>query len=126
MLADVLFNNLRAPNGSNTNMSGGTIVNSQVAYVASTTSTGRNPHNGIGRVLVVDISNPASLSVLREVQIPGTVQVLDVAIQGNRALVVGSSDGWRNPFNGFADLGLDGNLTLTMLDISNPQNPLII
>ena len=40
-------------------------------------------------MLVVDYSDPAKLPDLGEVDIPGTNQILDVAVQGNRALVVG-------------------------------------
>ncbi len=58
-------------------------------------------------------------------QIPGTIQALAVAVQGNRALVVGSSGGWQSPFDNSLD-SLAGNLTLTLLDITNPADPVIL
>ena len=73
-------------------------------------------------MLVLDTSDPTNPSVLDEVDIPGTVQVLAVAVQGNRALVVGSTGGLDDPFDG----GLTGNMTLSVLDISDPSNPQLI
>lgn len=126
VVSDVLFNNRGTPDGGDTRQSGGTIVNAQIAYIGSTTSTGSQAQSGEGRVLVVDIARPANLSVTHELLIPGTAQVFDVALEGHRALVVGSSQGLRNPFNGSNDLGAAGNLTLTMLDISDPANPQVL
>lgn len=122
VVADALFNTSGSPDGGNTRQTGGTVVNNRLAYIGSTTAAGSNSE-GVGRLLVIDTSNPADLAVVRELLIPGTAHVLDVVIEGDRALVVGSSGGTRNPFNGFGDLGLTGNLTLTVLDISDPQNP---
>lgn len=101
------------------------LVNATTAYVASTTSTGSAADVGIGRVLVTDISDPTDLSVLNEVQIPGTVHVVAVGIQGSRALVVGSTGGLQNPLSS-TTAGYTGNLTLTLLDITDPLNPTII
>jgi uncharacterized repeat protein (TIGR01451 family) len=126
VLNDVLYNDQGTPYGGHTNQNGGAIVNDHVAYIASSTSTGSNSQSGIGRVLVVDYSDPATLSVLGEVDIPGTVQVVDVAIQGNRALVVGSTGGWRSEVDNIAQAGLTGNLTLSVLDISNPLAPQVV
>jgi uncharacterized membrane protein len=125
-LSDVLYNTLGAPYGGDTNQNGGAIVNDHLAYIASSTSTGSNSQSGTGRVLMVDYSNPTSLSVLGEVDIPGTVQVVDVAIQGNRALVVGSTGGWRTTVDNIAQAGLTGNLTFSVLDISNPLAPTVL
>jgi uncharacterized membrane protein len=114
------------PRFSNTaNQNGGVIVNSQIAYIASTTSTGGATQIGEGRVLVVNYSNPSGLAFQApRIPIPGTVQVLDIAIQGNRALVVGSTGGWLSPFDPIhGTLGLTGNMTLSVLDITNPQDP---
>jgi uncharacterized membrane protein len=125
-VADVLFNTNGSPNGGTTRQTGGTIVNSSLAYIGSSTFTGNNTTTGTGRVLAVNIANPANLSVAADVAIPGMKQVLDIAIDGNRALVVGSTGTIRNPFNGFADLGLEGTLALAVLDITNPGSPVVI
>ena len=73
----------------------------------------------MGRVLVVDYSNPAALSVLGEVDIPGTYQVVAVAVEGDEALVVARA-------GGTSAAGVNGELTLSVLDISNPQSPQLI
>jgi hypothetical protein len=125
-LADVLFNNLGPSEGGNNNVSGSVVVNNQIAYLASTTSFSSNTQGGTGRVLVVNDADAAHLALVRGVDIPGTVQIEDIAIHGNRALVVGSTGGWRNPFGNIADAGLTGNLTLTVPDITDPQDPRII
>jgi uncharacterized membrane protein len=125
-LASVLFNNRGVPLGGDTNQDGGILVNNQLAYIASTTSVGADTQTGMGRILIVDYSNPANLSVAHELDIPDTLRIEDIAIQGDRALVVGSTGGWRTPFTDGVDNGLTGNLTLTMLDITDPANPQIL
>ena len=101
-------------------------INSQVTYVAGSTSTGANTQSGSGSVLVVNTANPASMSVAEQLDIPGTVQALAIAVDGNEALVVGSTGGWQSPFSDPSQIGLTGNVTLTMLNISNPLDPTII
>ena len=123
-LADVLFNNQGPPNGSNHNEHGGVLVNDNLAYVASTTSTGGSAHSGTGRLLIVNTSDPAQLSEVGYLDIPGTVQLEDVAISGKVALVVGNTGGWNT--STFPPPGFSGNVTLTLLDISNPDAPTII
>ena len=125
-LAGVLFNNLGAPQGSDSNQFDAVPINSQVTYVAGSTSTGANTQSGNGSVLVVNTANPASMSVADQLDIPGTVQALAIAVNGNEALVVGSTGGWQSPFSDPTQIGLTGNVTLTMLNISNPLDPTII
>ncbi len=120
-LANVLYNDKGAPDGGDTRQLGGTIVNDEIAYFASTTLTGSSVTDGVGRVLVVNYSNPSSLSVLGEVDIPGTVQVVDVGIQGNRALVVSTTG-----LNSNNLLDETGNLVLSVLDITNPAAPVLL
>ena len=98
-LAGVLFNNLGAPEGSNSNQWDAVPINSQVTYVAGSTSTGANTQSGSGSVLVVNTANPASMSVADQLDIPGTVQALAIAVNGNEALVVGSTGGWQSPYD---------------------------
>ena len=118
-LADVLYNNRGPAGGGDTTQYGGAIVNNQITYIASSTNTGGSTQDGVGRVLVVDYSNPAALSVLSEVDIPGTYQVVAVAVEGDEALVVGRA-------GGTSAFGVNGELTLSVLDISNPQSPQLI
>ena len=125
-MAGVLFNNRGAPQGSDSNQFDAVPINSQVTYVAGSTSTGANTQSGNGSVLVVNTANPASMSVADQLDIPGTVQAVAIAVDGNEALVVGSTGGWQSPFSDPTQIGLTGNVTLTMLNISNPLDPTII
>ncbi len=123
-LTDELFGN----GADNFNQNGGEVVDASTLYVASTTSTGgfSSTQQGNGVVRVIDYSDPANLSQIRQVTIPGTVQVLEIAVEGNRALVVGSTGGWKSPFLGVADAQLTGRMTLTLLDITDHRNPFIL
>ena len=100
-------------------------VNSTTAYVAGTTSTGSQTQQGTGEVRVIDVSKPDALAEPFDLAIPGTVQVLGIGIQGTTALVVGSTNGFLNPVSA-NDAGINGNLTLTVLDISTPASPTIL
>ncbi len=112
----------------NFNQHGGVVADASTLYVASSTSTGGfgSTQDGNGIVRVIDYSNPASLSQIGEVTIPLTVHALAMAVEGNRALVVGSTGGWKTPFSGQADAQLTGRMTLTLLDISDRQNPVVL
>ncbi len=125
-LDGVLFNNRGEPEGGDHFDRGGVLVNDQTAYIASTTSTGGDTKDGTGQLLVVNVADPAHLSVTGTLDIPGTQELIDVAVHGNRALVLGSTAGPLNPFGDFSNSGLTGNLTLTILDASDPQNPKIV
>ncbi len=131
-LDDVLFND-NGPEVGGTTAAGGdfavngaTLVNSQFAYLASTTSEGGNTHTGTGQVIVVDTSNPAQLAEVTSLSIPGTVQLSEIAVDGDYALVVGNTGGFTNPVPTTANSQFDGNVTLTLLDISNPDDPQIV
>lgn len=91
--------------------------------LATSTAVQSDTQNGQGRVLIVDIGNPDQPAVAGALAIPGTVHAIAVAVDGDRALVVGSTGGW-NDFN--ADSLLTGDLTLTVLDVSDPRAPLIL
>ena len=93
--------------------------------MVGSTSTGSATQTGSGQLQVVNIANPASLAVTDTLTIPGTVQAVAVAVQGNQALVVGSTGGWESPFDNAPD-NLTGNITLTLLNIANPADPVIL
>ncbi|MGE0681464.1 MAG: PKD domain-containing protein [Candidatus Binatia bacterium] len=102
-------------------------VDAQTLLLASTTATDSNT-TGVGHIFVVDISNPAALNIVREVQIPGTTHAIGVAVEGTTGLVVSSTGGWRDffPFPPNDDFLLLGNLVFTTLDLSDPRNPQIV
>ena len=125
-LVGVLNNgNPTPPYAGVTSQYDGVIVNSQIELVASTTSTGANEQSGVGRILVVDHSNPANLTLDPEVDLPGTNRALNIALDGNRALVVGSTGGYLSPYTTDTG-GFVGNLTLSVLDVTDPAAPVAI
>ena len=125
-LAGVLSNTEGPPNGGDSLRYQGVAVTDQLAYVLGSTSTGANTQVGAGQLQVVDISNPAQLSVVKDLSIPGMVHAIAIATQGNRALVVGSTGGRRSPFNGLSNNGLTGTVALAVLDITDPANPQLV
>jgi uncharacterized membrane protein len=123
-LKDVLYNNPGGPEAGDTQQIGGVVAQSGLAYITSSTETSGSLPSGVGRVLVVDDSNPADLSVTKEVDIPGTEQGLGIAIQGTQALVVSSTAGPTGNLSNYSQAS--GNLVLSLLDISNPASPQLI
>jgi len=125
-LNGALYNNPGPPEAGDTLQFGGLVVKPGLAYIASSTSTSSadsiNP--GVGRLLVVDDTNPAQLSVSKEVDIPGTFQAIDVAIQGSQALVVSSTGGPAGDLSNFGEVS--GHLALSLMDVSDPTNPQLI
>ena len=104
------------------NVFGTTTINSQTIYVATTSATGdttKGGNNGTGQLLVVDVTNPAAMSVVKTLAVPGTVQLFKPVIQGNLAVAVGDSTGWNGVYFG-------GNLVVVTLDVTNPRNPVIL
>ncbi|MGP8008405.1 MAG: hypothetical protein ACLP2J_15420, partial [Acidimicrobiales bacterium] len=97
-------------------------VNSDTLLAASTSNTGATL-NGTGEVMVIDTTNPSSPTLLSTVPVPGTVSLIGVAQEsGNRAVALGTTGYWSPG----PDVGLTGNLVLTTLDETNPENPTII
>ena len=98
-------------------------VDASTLYIATTTATGGDPQLGVGRIRIIDIANPANLSIAGELQIPGTVQITGIQIDGDRAYVLASSGGWTEPD---LERGLAGSIVLATLDISDPRDPQIL
>src|SRR5207237_57650 len=73
VIKDVLENSGGQPYTGSTWKNDSVFVNPTTAYVAGTTATGGDTQTGVGRVLVMDVTDPANIAVLREVHVPGTV-----------------------------------------------------
>ena len=125
-LAGVLSNTEGPPNGGDTIQHQAVAITDQLAYVLGSTSTGGNTQVGVGQLQVVDTSDPTHLSVVKHLAIPGMVHAVAIAMQGNRALVVGSTGGRKSPFNGLSDNGLTGTVALAVVDITDPANPQLV
>src|SRR5262249_10418205 len=141
-LDGVLFNNHGTNNdgidvvggvdqsGGNFAMWSAAQVDPTTLLVASTTATGTDTQTGVGRIRSVDSSDPTHLSDVRDLDIPGTVQAIGIAVQGNRALVIASSGGFQDFFTGGGgtndNYGLTGHLVLATLDLTDPRNPRLL
>lgn len=115
-----------AANGGDNNVWQLALADENTLLMATTTITGTDTQSGVGRVLVIDISNPANLTLVKEVQIPGTAHAIGIAVDGNRALVASSTGGWRDFFNNTNDPLLLGNLVFSTLDLTDPRNPILL
>jgi|SRR5580658_2244725 hypothetical protein len=60
---------------------GATLVNSQTLYAGSTSSD-QATNDGVGQLMVVNISDPAAMSVVTQVPVPGTVDLDAPMIKG--------------------------------------------
>ena len=105
-------------------------VNATTLLVASTTATGGNTQDGVGRLDVVDISDPTHMRIVGHLDLPGTLQVIGIEIEGNQALVTASTGGWQDFFTGGGGptdtYGLTGQVVLATLDITDPHNPQLL
>ncbi|HXG10326.1 MAG TPA: hypothetical protein VNK04_11225 [Gemmataceae bacterium] len=131
VVTDLLFGTRNPPFTGDNQVTGGEVVDADTAYFTSTTLSGNNFTDGVGRLLVVNYADPANLVLTREVQVAGTVQLFEIAVEGNLALAVGSTGGGQDPWNNVDsdpsnDSGTLGNLTLTTLDVTDRDNPVVL
>ena len=93
-----------------------------VALLPSSSAQGAAT-GGTGRIHLVDISDPADLSVSNTLDIPGTRVLTGTGILNNRALVCGSNGGFVMQDGSPV---LSGETTLTVLDVTDPNDPQIL
>ena len=124
-LASALFNDVAQPDGGNMEEYGGTLVNDSLAYLAGLTPGGTMITGNTGDLLVVNVADPDSMSVVTSLTIPDTYTILNVAVSGTTALVVGDAEPEPSTYNAGAT-GAGNNLTLTVLNIANPEAPQIM
>ncbi len=124
-VGSTLFNDNYEPSGEGMAEYGGTLVTDDIAYVTGLTPGGSDVANNTGNLLVVNVANPASMSVITSLTVPGTNALIGVAVQGNQALVIGSAGPQSDTYNPNAT-GVFDNLSLTLLDITDPSNPQIL
>ena len=107
------------------NMFQAVLADPSTLLVTTTTVQGTDTNAGVGRIRVIDIANPAQLSIVEagELQIPGTVHLISLAKDDALGVALGSTGGW-NDFQ--QDLGLTGNVVVATLDLTNPRQPVLI
>ncbi len=84
---------------------------------------------GEGQVTVINVTTPASPVAVTELMVPQTVSLQAIALQGTTALVTGNTQAWNNPvlyIGSTPEFLYDGNLTLSLVDFTNPQSPQIL
>jgi uncharacterized protein (TIGR03437 family) len=110
--------------GGSFNVYGITPYSTSLAYATSTTSQGDTPQTGTGQLWVVNTTNPSAMSLVTQVNVPGTIQLASPLVQGSTAVAIGDTGGWRNP-----DVSVDaytGNVVIAVFDLTNPQNPQLV
>ncbi len=112
-------------NGGNYPIFGVTLVNNQTLYAGSTTAA-QGTNNGVGQLTVVNISNPAAMSVVTQVQVPGTIDVYAPMIQGNLAIAGGDNGGYCGCFVPSNGIAFVGNFVINTFDITNPTSPVLL
>ncbi|HQU42211.1 MAG TPA: transglutaminase domain-containing protein, partial [Pirellulales bacterium] len=126
VIGGALYNDLPQPAGHASFVFQSAVVNPQTLLVTGSTSTGASTQTGTGTVTMVNTGAGGTLSTGATLTIPATVDAVGIAIDGTHALVVGSTGGLVSPFSDPSQVGLSGNVTLTLLDITNPASPTVI
>jgi uncharacterized protein (TIGR03437 family) len=90
------------------------------AYVTSTTATGAST-NGFAALDVINVSNVQSMQAVAQVTVSTAAVFLGFGYDYDLMLVTGNTAGMRNP--GVPNFSINGNLTLSTMDISNVENP---
>jgi len=101
----------------------GAVIDQLYEYVASSTATGSST-SGAGILDVIGISSPSNPNPISQVTVSQAAILLSFDVSGNILLAAGNTQGQRNP--GIPDFDFTGNLTLTTMDVSNPQVPTVI
>ena len=102
---------------------GAAVVNQLYAYVVGSSATGTSTA-GQGVLDVISISSPTGMIAVNQVAVSQADILIGFAISGNTMLVVGNTGGDRDP--GRPDFDFVGNLTLTTMDVTNPQIPIVL
>jgi uncharacterized protein (TIGR03437 family) len=90
------------------------------AYITTTTATGTST-SGYAALDVVNISSPSSMAGIEQVTVPNAAIFTGFGYDLDLLLVTGNTAGFRNP--GVPNFAIDGNLTLSTMNISNVDAP---
>ncbi len=99
------------------------VVGGVYEFIASSTATGASTA-GVGVLNVITIASPSSPVAINQITVNQAAILLRFDNSGNTLLAAGNTSGQRNPGN--PDFDFLGNLTLTTMDVSNPQAPAVI
>jgi uncharacterized protein (TIGR03437 family) len=99
------------------------VLNSTYALVAGSTATGSST-SGNGALTLLNIASITTPIAVANFPVTPAAILMSFAVSTNTLLLTGNTTGNRNP--GSPDFGFTGNLTLTTMDISNPQGAQIL
>ena len=110
-------------------ISGSTLYDPHTLYVTGSTAVENfgDWNNGTGKLIVVDVTNPAAMAVVNQVNVPKTITLYAPLIQGSLAVALGDNGGvnsvWQSPPDQPVNLG---HIVVTTFDLSDPLHPSII
>jgi len=112
------------PGSNNLNLKpSAAVINSNFAYVATSTATGSSTA-GAGALNIINIASPFAPFALGQVTVSPASILISFDVSGNTLLAAGNTTGNRNP--GTPNFEFAGNLTLTTMDVTNVQSPVIL
>lgn len=95
---------------------------SNLIYVGGSTSTG-GQNTGLGRLQVVDTTNPAAMTVAHTQTVAGTVHLAAPLVDGNLGVSLGNTGGFATGFG--AKPAQQGNIVVVTFDLATPQTPVL-
>ncbi len=108
--------------GGATPVIGATQAATSLIYLGGGTATGGG-NDGLGRLQVVDVTNPAAMQIAGQLLIPGTVLFNAPLIQGTVGVGIGNTGGYVGSLT--ANPATQGNIVVTTFDLTDPRSPAI-
>jgi hypothetical protein len=102
---------------------GATQANGTVIYLGGSSSVS-NQNNGVGRLQVAEVTTPAAMRLLGQVDVPGTVHFTAPLIQGAVAVGIGNTGGWVDQVDAIPIT--KGNVVVATFDVADRRSPALI
>jgi uncharacterized protein (TIGR03437 family) len=121
-----LVYNFMQPGSADTSPRGGlTVFNNQTAIVLGTSATATDT-TGQALWTTIDVTTPTKPAGLAQTMLPGASIAVNLALQGTQALIAGNTAGVQNPPASATSFPYTGNLTLHLVDFTNPLSGSIL
>jgi hypothetical protein len=109
--------------GGATPVLGATQADTSLIYLGGGTSTGGG-NDGLGRLQVVDVTNPAAMQITGQLLIPGTILFYAPLIQGTVGIGIGNTGGYVGSLT--ANPSTQGNIVVATFDVTDRRAPAIL
>jgi hypothetical protein len=96
-----------------------TVFNNQTAIVLGSSSTGADT-GGQALWTTIDVTTPTKPAALGQTMLPNATIAVNLATQGTQTLIAGNTAGVQNPPPSATVFPYTGNLTLHLVDFTNP------